>query len=98
MVAGDILVAGNGLRLTPKDINDKLWLQQQTPIKLSVFRRDELREIALTPNRQVKGKAKLKALDTVTDQQKELNASWLGVTWPATKPAAASAVVEKAKE
>lgn len=98
VVAGDILVAGNGLRLTSKDINDKLWLLQQTPIKLSVFRRDELREIALTPNRQVKGKAKLKALDTVNDQQKELNARWLGVAWPAAKPAAAPATTEKAKE
>ena len=85
VVAGDILVAANGLRLTPKDINDKLWLAQQLPIKLSVFRRDELREISLTPARQIKGKAKLKAADTVNDEQKALNASWLGVAWPVAK-------------
>ncbi len=96
VVAGDILVAANGLRLTPKDINDKLWLSQQLPIKLSVFRRDELREISLTPTRQTKGKAKLKASDTANDEQKALNASWLGVAWPVAKPNATPS--EKTKE
>jgi predicted metalloprotease with PDZ domain len=95
VVAGDILVAANGLRLTPKDINDKLWLMQQAPIKLSVFRRDELRDIMLIPNRQVKGKAKVKAVDAVTEEQKALNAAWLGVAWPAAKPASGA---DKAKE
>lgn len=97
VVAGDILVAANGLRLTPKDINDKLWLLQQTPIKLSVFRRDELREISFAPIRQVKGKAKLKVVDTVTDEQKALNANWTGIAWPATKPISSTGT-EKAKE
>jgi hypothetical protein len=57
-----------------------------------------LREIALTPNRQTKGKAKLKALDTVNDQQKELNARWLGVAWPAAKTAASAGAADKIKE
>lgn len=97
VVAGDILVAANGLRLTPKDINDKLWLLQQVPIKLTVFRRDELREISFTPSRQVKGKPKLKAIDAVTDDQKTLNTKWTGVAWPAPKPTTNSGT-EKAKE
>ncbi len=93
VVAGDTLIAANGLRLSVKDANDKLWLSQTTPIKLTVFRRDELRDISVTPSRQVKGKAKLKALDKADDAQKSLNASWLGVAWPAPK-----ATPEKTKE
>lgn len=85
VVAGDTLIAANGLRLSSKDANDKLWLNQSLPIKLAVFRRDELREISLNPLRQAKGKVKLKALDKADDAQKSLNASWLGVAWPAPK-------------
>ena len=92
IVAGDTLIAANGLRLTNKDLNDRLWTVQQTPIKLSVFRRDELKELAFAPTKQVKGKAKLKALDDANDQQKALNSKWLGVDWPA------KAVTEKGKE
>lgn len=82
IVAGDLLIAANGLRLTNKDLADRLWLNQQTPIKISLFRRDEMKEIALTPSKQVKGKAKLKALDEVNDDQKMINSKWLGVEWP----------------
>ncbi|MBY0574136.1 MAG: hypothetical protein K2P84_10680, partial [Undibacterium sp.] len=46
IVAGDTLIAANGVRVNNKDLGDKLWLSQQTPIKLQLFRRDELREIA----------------------------------------------------
>ena len=92
IVAGDTLIAANGLRLTNKDLNDRLWMVQQAPIKLSVFRRDELKELAFAPTKQVKGKAKLKALDDASDQQKALNSKWLGVDWPA------KAASEKGKE
>ena len=51
-----------------------------------------MKEIALTPSKQVKGKAKLKALDDVNDEQKMINSKWLGVDWP-SKPNA-----DKAKE
>ncbi|MBR7800035.1 M61 family metallopeptidase [Undibacterium fentianense] len=97
VVAGDTLIAANGLRLTPKDINDKLWLSQQTPIKLTLFRRDELRELSLTPTRQVKGKAKLKTVENVSDTQKDLNSRWLGVAWPTPK-VSPSSNTEKAKD
>jgi predicted metalloprotease with PDZ domain len=90
VVAGDTLIAANGVRLPAKDTNDRLWTQQTTPIKLLVFRRDELKELNLTPTRQTKGKAKVKAIDSANDTQKELNAKWLGVAWPtpSTKPKA----------
>ena len=98
VVAGDTLIAANGLRLSTKDINDRLWMQQQAPIKIALFRRDELREIAITPTRQTKGKAKLKAIENVTEQQKEFNASWLGVAWPKTERSAASSEKNKSEE
>ncbi len=98
VVAGDTLIAANGLRLGSKDISERLWLQQQTPIKLAVFRRDELREIVITPIRQTKGKPKMKALENISDQQKELNASWLGVAWPVKTASAAESKLEEAKE
>jgi predicted metalloprotease with PDZ domain len=98
VVAGDTLIAANGLRLSSKDINERLWLQQQAPIKLALFRRDELREIAITPIRQTKGKAKMKALENVTDQQKELNASWLGVAWPVKTASTAESKPDEVKE
>lgn len=98
VVAGDTLIAANGIRLSSKDVNERLWSQQQTPIKLALFRRDELREIAITPIRQTKGKAKIKALEKVSEQQKELNASWLGVAWPAKTASTAESKPEEVKE
>ena len=96
VVAGDTLIAANGIRLSSKDINDGLWMQQQTPIKLALFRRDELREILITPLKQTKGKAKMEAIDNVSEQQKLFNASWLGVAWP-VKPASSSASLAESK-
>lgn len=98
VVAGDTLIAANGIRLSSKDVNERLWLQQHAPIKLALFRRDELREIAITPTRQTKGKAKMKALENVSEQQKELNASWLGVAWPVKTPGTAESKADDAKE
>lgn len=82
LVSGDIIVAVNGLRVTSKDMADRIALMTQPPLKLHLFRRDELRELSLTPVRQPKGKLKLKALDKASEQQKALNARWLGVEWP----------------
>ncbi len=98
VVAGDTLIAANGLRLGSKDISERLWLQQQTPIKLAVFRRDELREIVITPIRQTKGKPKMKALENISDQQKELNVSWLGVAWPVKTASTTESKPEEVKE
>lgn len=88
VVAGDLLIAANGLRLNNKDLQDRLWQSQTSPILLNVFRRDELKEIKLTPTRQAKGKFKIKASDSADDEAKRLNATWLGVAWPASKSSA----------
>ncbi|MBZ2209884.1 M61 family metallopeptidase [Massilia soli] len=82
IVSGDVLVAVNGLKVSAKDLSEKLYLSKAAPFKLHMFRRDELREVQLTPVLQPKGKAKVKALDKPTAEQKALNAAWLGMPWP----------------
>jgi predicted metalloprotease with PDZ domain len=88
VVSGDTLVAVNGLRVSAKDIGDKMSLVKTAPFKVHLFRRDELVEKQLTPLQQPKGKAKLKTADKATEAQKALNASWLGVAWPKEDAAA----------
>jgi predicted metalloprotease with PDZ domain len=87
VVAGDVLVAVNGLRVTGKDLGDKMLLSKAGPMKVHLFRRDELRELEITPVQQPKGKAKIKALDKPTADEKSLNAAWTGVAWPKEEPA-----------
>ena len=82
VVAGDTLVAVNGIKVNAADIKEKLVLSKSAPFKVHLFRRDELREVMLTPLLQPLGKVKLKALDKPEPGQKALNAAWLGVAWP----------------
>jgi predicted metalloprotease with PDZ domain len=82
VVAGDTLVAVNGVKVNAADIKEKLVLSKTAPFKVHLFRRDELREVMLTPLLQPLGKVKLKALDKPEAAQKSLNAAWLGVAWP----------------
>jgi predicted metalloprotease with PDZ domain len=82
VVSGDVLLAVNGVKVSAKDLSDKMALSKAGPFKLHLFRRDELREMQLAPLLQPKGTAKLKALDQASAGQKALNAAWLGVAWP----------------
>jgi predicted metalloprotease with PDZ domain len=87
VVAGDVLVAVNRIKVSSKDLGDKLYLSKAGPFKLHLFRRDELRELQLEPVLQPHGKAKIKALDKPGVEQKSLNAAWTGVAWPKDEPA-----------
>ncbi len=82
VVSGDVVVAVNGVRVSAKDLADKMSQSKAGPFKVHLFRRDELREVVLDPVLQAKGKPKLKPLDKVSAQQKALNAAWLGLAWP----------------
>jgi predicted metalloprotease with PDZ domain len=82
VVAGDVLLAVNGIKVSAKDVSDKLALAKAGPFRLHLFRRDELRELQLEPVLQPNGKAKVKALDKASAEQKAINAAWLGVAWP----------------
>jgi predicted metalloprotease with PDZ domain len=85
LVAGDIIVAINGLRVSSKDFSERLASQKSDVVTISFFRRDELRELQLPLTTRPKGKAKLKAIDNPSKQQKALNEAWLGQAWPEKK-------------
>jgi predicted metalloprotease with PDZ domain len=87
VVAGDVLLAVNGIKVSAKDASDRLALSKAGPFRLHLFRRDELRELSLEPVLQPNGKAKVKALDKASAEQKSLNGAWLGVAWPKEEPA-----------
>ncbi|MGG7605698.1 M61 family metallopeptidase [Massilia sp. BKSP1R2A-1] len=82
VVSGDTLLAVNGLRVSAKDIGDKMSLSKSGPFKVHLFRRDELVELPVTPVQQAKGKAKVKTLDKPNATQQSMNAAWTGVAWP----------------
>jgi len=82
VVSGDTLLAVNGLRVSAKDIGDKMSLSKAGPFKVHLFRRDELVELPVAPVLQPKGKAKVKALDKTSATQQSMNAAWTGVAWP----------------
>jgi predicted metalloprotease with PDZ domain len=86
VVPGDTLLAVNGIRVSSKDLSDKLGFIGAAPFKVALFRRDELMELSLSPTLQPKGKFKLKALDKPGAAQKSLDAAWLGVPWPKDEP------------
>ncbi|QOY96746.1 M61 family metallopeptidase [Massilia sp. UMI-21] len=87
VVSGDTLVAVNGLRVSAKDIGDKMSLAESGPFKLHLFRRDALVEMPISPQQRPKGKARIKALDKPSAAQQSMNAAWLGVAWPKEEPA-----------
>jgi predicted metalloprotease with PDZ domain len=82
VVSGDTLLAVNGIKVSAKDVTDRMALAKAGPFKLHLFRRDELREAQIEPVLQPNGKPKVKALENVSAEQKSLNAAWLGVAWP----------------
>ncbi|WP_229458789.1 PDZ domain-containing protein [Massilia glaciei] len=82
VVSGDVLLAVNGIKVSAKDVSEKLSLSSQPPFTLHMFRRDELRQMQLTPVLQPNGKAKVKPVAKPNALQKALNAAWLGVAWP----------------
>src|SRR5690606_22310784 len=95
VVSGDTLVALNGLRVSSKDIGDRMALSTSAPFKLHLFRRDELIEKQITPLQQPKGKLKIKTADKANEAQKALNAAWLGMAWPKDDAAKAAPATAK---
>lgn len=82
IVSGDVLLAVNGIKVSTKDLSEKMSLSAQGPFTLHLFRRDEMRQMQLNPLLQPNGKPKVKPLDKPGAGQKALNAAWLGVAWP----------------
>lgn len=82
VVSNDVIVALNQLKVSAKDLPERAGALTTAPVQVSLFRRDALQTLTLSPLVQDKGKRKLKALDEVSREQKQLNSQWLGVAWP----------------
>ncbi|MFZ5842006.1 MAG: M61 family metallopeptidase [Pseudomonadota bacterium] len=82
VVSNDIVVALNALRVSAKDLNERAGALITGPVQVTLFRRDALQTLTVTPQIKDKGKRKLKALAEPDRQQKALNVAWLGVAWP----------------
>ena len=82
VVSNDIVVALNQLRVSAKDLNERAGVLTSGPVQVTLFRRDAMQTLTLTPQVNDKGKRKLKSLAEPERQQKTLNAAWLGVAWP----------------
>jgi predicted metalloprotease with PDZ domain len=76
--AGDELVALDGMRVDPMSLGARL--QERVPgsvATLTVFRRDELFNLALPVEMGPPQRLVVRALDGATDEQKALLAHWL---------------------
>jgi predicted metalloprotease with PDZ domain len=78
----DMLAALDGLRVSAKDFAGRSAALTNGPVRVTFFRRDELREVTATPELREKGKRKLKPVEEVSDEQKRVNTSWLSTPWP----------------
>jgi predicted metalloprotease with PDZ domain len=79
----DELVAADALRLTPD--NTALRLEQLPPgtaVRLSYFRRDELRQTVLTVAERPADTYWLERLENPTDAQKTAFQAWAGAAMP----------------
>ena len=82
IVSGDVLLAVNGIKVSAKDLSEKMSLSAQAPFTLHLFRRDEMRQMQLNPLLQPNGKPKPRPLEIPRAGRKALDAARLGVAWP----------------
>ncbi|WP_417347331.1 M61 family metallopeptidase [Ferrimonas sp.] len=83
VTTGDQLVAINGMRLLPSQWQDRLSeLPLDTPVTLTLFRRDRLMELAIKPGTQQAGKLKLQPMIDASEAQRRAFEAWAGVKWP----------------
>ena len=82
----DELLAIDGRRVTAGELDERL--KQYEPgdeIRLTLFRRDDLRELSITLTSKPDGKWTLRRVKEPTDPQVAAYESWLGQTWPKKK-------------
>jgi predicted metalloprotease with PDZ domain len=79
---GDEIVALNGLRVRTSDLPDRLAdYKPGDKVKLTVFRRDRLREFDITLALQRVPSYKVTRVEQPTPLQKAIFESWLKITW-----------------
>jgi predicted metalloprotease with PDZ domain len=79
---GDEIVALNGLRVRTSDLQDRLAdYKPEDKVKLTVFRRDRLRDFDITLKLQTVPSYKVTKVEKPTPEQKSIFESWLKTTW-----------------
>lgn len=83
LMVGDELAAVDGKRLVSQgDLDQRVEaLKPEDAIRLSYFRRDELRELTITLAGTPDGQWTLRRVKEPTDEQKAQYADWLGQEW-----------------
>lgn len=86
VLPGDLVVAMNGQRLRPGDLDGVLKrLRPGDTIKLTLLRFDQLKEIEFKADGRFDGSWVVKRVKNPTEAQKAAYASWLGQPWPDEK-------------
>lgn len=80
---GDEIVALDGYRVSETTLGDRLAERQPGDrVTLTLFRRDELREVALTLGRRPYNKVEITPRPDATPGQRALYEGWLRAAWP----------------
>ncbi|MDO6774676.1 MULTISPECIES: PDZ domain-containing protein [unclassified Shewanella] len=83
IVAGDEVVAINGLKVTAAGFKKRLEdFSPQDTINVSLFNNDTLKQLELTLDEQPKGELAIIGVDSPTAAQKAFLKAWLGIDWP----------------
>ena len=79
---GDEIVALNGLRIRSNDLQDRIGeMKPGNKVKLTVIRRDRLREVEITLRVPDVPSYKVTKVEKPTPEQKSIFESWLKTTW-----------------
>jgi predicted metalloprotease with PDZ domain len=79
---GDEVIALNGLRVRTSDLSDRLAdYKPGDKVKLTVFRRDRMRDFEITLRLQDVPSYKIAKIEQPTALQKSIFESWLKMTW-----------------
>lgn len=82
ILVDDQIVALDGKRVRGSDLEGRLkeW-KPESPVSVTLFRRENLREVRFVPASREPGTLKLRKVKEPTQEQKVQFKSWLGVAW-----------------
>lgn len=82
----DIIIAINGLRITDKDLNERLkGFNPDERMRVTYFRRDELDTRMIVLGASPKAALKIVPLEKVSKNQKRFFKQWTGIDFPSSK-------------
>lgn len=85
LAVGDEIVAINGMRLRTDSFKERLSnFKAGEELTLQYFRRETLQETTIVLDEDYSKPAKIKLVESATDQQKAFYKAWLGVEYPAS--------------